>query len=311
MTAPTAVTDATGVIDVLETGEAVPRVETFVPEPTKRTGRVSAGSIARRGVKLFLLTIVAFLVFANWASGLVQARTQLGLQHRFHSELASNLAPIGGAIPRGAPVAVLQSSAIGLDQVVVEGSRSTQLRAGPGHVVGSPLPGQPGNAVIAGRRTMYRGPFGRIGSLQPGDRIRVTTGQGVSHYVVTDVRHLTPGDGSFVQDRGDDRLTLFTSASSWNADGRLVVTAELDGEAFAATELLRRLDADGLGLTGERDNATNLLVWLELLAGAALLTAFFASRWSRSRTWLVCAPVLALLCWMFFESAARVLPATL
>ena len=133
----------------------------------------------------------------------------------------------------------------------------------------------------------------------------------MSHYVVTDVRHLTPGDGSFVQDQGDDRLTLFTSASSWSTDGRLVVTAELDGQPFAPTELQRRLDADGLGLTGERDTATNLLAWLELLAGAALLTAFFASRWSRARTWLVCAPVIALLLWMFFESAARVLPATL
>ena len=128
--------------------------------------------------------------------------------------------------------------------------------------------------VIAGRRTMYRGPFRRIGSLERGDRIRVTTGQGVAHYVVTDVRSLAPGDGSFVQNQDDDRLTLFTSASPWSADGRLVVTAKLDGEPFAATELQRRLDADGLGLTGERDTATNLLVWLELLAGAALLTAY-------------------------------------
>jgi sortase A len=260
---------------------------------------------------LFLLTVVGFIVFALLLSGLMQARSQLGLQARFHNELESNRAPIGGAIPKGAPVAVLQSDAIGLDQVVVEGSRSSELRAGPGHVVGSPLPGQPGNAVIAGRRTMYRGPFRRIGSLQPGNRIRVTTGQGVAHYVVTDVRELTPGDGSFVQDQGDDRLTLFTSASPWSADGRLVVTAQLDGEPFAPTELQRRLDADGLGLTGERGAATNLLVWLEMLAGAALLTAYFASRWSRARTWLVCAPVLALLCWMFFDSAARVLPATL
>jgi sortase A len=311
MTAPTTVTGVADVIDAPAPSEDTPRVEAPAPEPAKTSTRVSAGTIARRGTQLFLLALVAFLGFAFLLSGLVQARSQLGLQHRFHNELESNLAPIGGAIPKGAPVAVLQSYAIGLDQVVVEGSRSSQLRAGPGHVVGSPLPGQPGNAVIAGRRTMYRGPFRRIGSLEEGDRIRVTTGQGVSHYVVTDVSRLTPGDGSFVQDQGDDRLTLFTSSSSWSADGRLVVTAKLDGEPFAATELQRRLDADGLGLTGERNAATNLLVWLELLAGATLLTAFFASRWSRTRTWLVCAPVIALLLWMFFESAVRVLPAML
>jgi len=244
-------------------------------------------------------------------SGLSQARSQIGLQRRFRNELSSNLAPIGGAIPKGAPVAIIQSPSIGLDEVVVEGSRSGQLRLGPGHVVGSSLPGQPGNAVIAGRRTLYRGPFHRIGSLERGDRIVVTTGQGVSHYDVTGVAHLSVSDGSFVQDHGDNRLTLFTSDSPWSADGRLVVSAALVGKPFAATALQRHLDADGLGLTGERDAAPNLLVWLELLAGAGLLTAFAATRWSRSRTWLVFAPVLALLLWQFFESAARLLPATL
>jgi sortase A len=308
VTAPTTIADA---IDARAVSDDGPRVELAAAAPAKKSSRISASTIARRGVQLFLLTFLAFLVFAFVLSGLVQGRSQLGLQERFHTELESNLAPIGGAIPKGAPVAVLQSDAIGLDQVVVEGSRSSQLRSGPGHVVGTPLPGQPGNVVIAGRRTMYRGPFHRIESLERGNRIRVTTGQGVAHYVVTDVRSLAPGDGSFVQNQNDNRLTLFTSASPWRADGRLVVTAKLDGEPFAATELQRRLDADGLGLTGERDTATNLLVWLELLAGAALLTAYLASRWSRSRTWLVCAPVLALLLWMFFESAARVLPATL
>jgi sortase A len=290
--------------------EEIPRIEAIDPGPATKAERLPAG-IARRGTTLFLLVVAAFVVFAFWLSGLVQARSQIGLQHRFRTELASNLTPIGGAIPKGAPVAVVQSDAIGLDQVVVEGSRSTQLREGPGHVVGSSLPGQPGNAVIAGRRTLYGGAFRHLDSLESGDRISVTTGQGVSHYVVTDVRRLSPGDGSFVQDHGDNRLTLFTSASSWSNDGRLVVSAELDGNPFAPVAMQRSLDADGLGLTGERDAAPNLLVWLELLAGAALLTAFLASRWSRTRVWLVCAPVIALLLWCFFESVTRLLPATL
>jgi len=310
MTANTTLTDPVDEVEAPHAVDDPPTVDEIAPEPRTNPERAPAG-IARGGVQLFLLTVAAFGVFAFLLSGFVQARSQLGLQHRFRTELESNLAPIGGAIPKGAALAVLQIRAIGLDQVVVEGSRSTQLREGPGHVIGSPLPGQPGNAVIAGRRTLYRGPFRRLGSLHPGNRIRVTTGQGVAHYVVTDVQRLTPGDGSFVQDNGQDRLTLFTSASSWSSDGRLVVTAKLDGKAFAATELVRRLDADGLGLTGQRDAAPNLLVWLELLAGAALLTAYFASRWSRARTWLVCAPVIALLLWLFFESATRILPATL
>lgn len=298
-------------IDIGERDEPAEIVVVGAEEP-KRTGTgIPAGTIAWRGVTIFSLVVVAFVVFALVLSGLVQARQQIGLQHRFTNELGSNFAPIGGVIPKGVPVAVLQIPAIGLDQVVVEGSRSSQLRKGPGHVVGTPLPGQPGNAVIAGRRTLYRGPFHRIDSVHGGDTVRVTTGQGSATYKVSTVATLSPGDGSFVQEQSDSRLTLFTTGSPWSADGRVVVTAKLQGKPYAATQLQRTLDADGLGLTGERDAAPNLLVWLELLAGAALFTAFLASRWSRSRTWLLCAPVLALLLWLFFESATRLLPATL
>jgi sortase A len=310
MTANTTLRPAVDEVDAPEHADA-PDIAIVPPPPTGKPDGVSVGTIVWRGITVFLATVVAFLVFALVLSGLVQAREQIGLQHRFTNELGSNLAPIGGVIPKGAPVAVIQIPAIGLDQVVVEGSRSSQLRMGPGHVVGTSLPGQPGNAVIAGRRTLYRGPFHRLGSLHQGDTIRVTTGQGNATYKVADVGTRSPGDGSFVQDQRDNRLTLFTSGSPWSADGRLVVSATLQGKPYAATQLQRTLDADGLGLTGERDAAPNLLVWLELLAGAALLAAFLSSRWSRSRTWLLCAPVLALLLWFFFESATRLLPATL
>ena len=76
-------------------------------------------------------------------------------------------------------------------------------------------------------------------------------------------------------DHGDNRLTLFTE--------RVILDQRRSGGRVGQArrqavrrrrELQRRLDADGLGLTGERDAAPNLLVWLELLAGAALVTAY-------------------------------------
>jgi sortase A len=269
------------------------------------------GTIARNGMRVLAVAAVAFLVFALWLSGLAHARSQVGLQRRFRSELSNNSAPVGGAIPTGAPIAIVQIPSIGLTEAVVQGSRSGQLRAGPGHVVGTPLPGQPGNAVVAGRRTLYGGPFGHLGSLHAGDRIHMTTGEGNTTYRVTSVTDLGASDGSFVQEQGDNRLTLFTTDSPWTASGRLVVTAKLVGNPFPPTDTQHALDADGLGLTGERDGAPNMLVWLELLAGAALLAAYAASRWSRPRVWLVFAPLLAMTMWLFFESFVRLLPATL
>jgi hypothetical protein len=41
------------------------------------------------------------------------------------------------------------------------------------------------------------------------------------------------------------------------------------------------------------------------------MTVFAATRWSTMTTWVVFTPVLALALWLFFENAARLLPATL
>ncbi len=300
--------------DAATADEAVaPRVASTEPGPAtvEARPRIPIGAVARRGLNIFAAVVIVFVLFGLFLSGLPHARSQVGLQHKFRSQLASNSAPVGGAIPMGAPIADISAKTIGLHEVAVEGSRSSQLREGPGHVVGSPLPGQPGNAVLAGRRTMYGGPFARLGDLRRGDLIRVTTGEGIATYSVVAAARLAVADGSFVQNHGDNRLTLFTSSSTWNANGRLVVWARLRGLPLPPTKLTNTLDADGLGLTGQRDAAPYMLVWLELLAATALFAAYAASRWSNTRVWLVFAPALALAAWLFFESFGRLLPATL
>lgn len=274
------------------------------PRPAIRT-------ILSQSARAVAITVIAFVVFVVSLSGLVHARRQVGLQRRFRAELAVNGAPVSGDIPTGAPVAILQIPRIGLDEVVVEGSRSTQLVNGPGHLVGTPLPGQPGNSVLGGRRTAYGGPFGRLGSLHAGDPIRVTTGEGNVTYRVTGVANLVGTDASFVQYRNDDRLTLFTANSTWDPTGRLVVTAALDGRPLPATDRTAEIDASALGLSGDRSAAPNVHGWLELLAAAALGAAYAAARWSRARTWLFFSPVLVLLVWQLFQSLMRLLPGTI
>jgi len=286
-------------------------IEPDPPETPPKERSIPAGTIVRRGLQVFALAVVAFMIFALWLSGLAHARSQTGLQRKFRTELANNAAPVGGAIPTGSPVATLTIHQIGLTQTVVEGSRASQLRAGPGHVTGTPLPGQPGNAVIAGRRTLYGGPFHHLASLRPGDPIHVTTGEGTSTYRVTHIATLAAHDGTFVQEQGDNRLTLFTTDSPWNANGRLVVTATLTGNPYPPTNTQHALDPDGLGLTGERSAAPYLLVWLELLAVTALTSAYATTRWSPPRVWLVFAPILTVMIWLSFESFVRLLPATL
>jgi LPXTG-site transpeptidase (sortase) family protein len=280
-----------------------------VEKPEARPNVVA--TIVRRGLLLFVGTILAFLAFALWFSGLSHARSQVGLQRRFRTELAQLSAPVSGVIPPGSPVAILRVPSIGVNEVVVQGARSTQLRAGPGHVVGSPLPGQPGNAVIAGRRMLYGGPFKHLGSLERGDRIAVVTGQGDATYRVIDVKVYGATHGSVFSDHGDNRLTLFTADPPLRGSRRLVVTAKLVERPYAATDLSTTLDPEGLGLTGERGAIAVVLVWLELLVALALLAVFALKRWSRWATWVVFVPALALVVWLFFEHAVQLLPATL
>ena len=151
----------------------------------------------RLGVSQVLL---AFSFLLTWAllylfvlSGLEQGHTQSALYDQLRSELAEGTAPTAAPIPLGSPVALLSMPDIGVnDLVVVEGSRSTQLQDGPGHVLGSVLPGQQGVSVIAGRSLSFGAPFERIGELAAGDKITVTTGQGVFVYDVLGPR--TKGD---------------------------------------------------------------------------------------------------------------------
>jgi sortase A len=67
---------------------------------------------------------------------------------------------------------------------VVSGVRVSDLKSGAGHMPDTPLPGQPGNAVISGHRTTYGQPFHELDSLTSGDRIEVETALGTHVYAV-------------------------------------------------------------------------------------------------------------------------------
>ena len=140
---------------------------------------------------------------------------------------------------RGSAIARMQIPSINVDKTVVEGVRVSDLRKGPGHYPTTPMPGQAGNAAIAGHRTTYGAPFGDIDQLIPGDQIIVTTIQGEFTYEV--VAH-GDGHGHLIvpptalevldQDFRDhpNRLTLTACHPKGSARQRIIVVAELAGD---------------------------------------------------------------------------------
>ena len=131
---------------------------------------------------------------------------------------------------RDDPIALLEIPAIGVDEVVVEGTRTADLRNGPGHFPESPLPGQLGNSAIAGHRTTYGAPFYRVDELRSGDPIIVTTLTGRYVYEVTEVFVISADDyGSAVptNDRTAATLTLISCHPRYTARQRIIVRASL------------------------------------------------------------------------------------
>jgi len=195
---------------------------------------------------------------------------------------------------------------------VVEGTDSEALEKGPGHLRTSPMPGQPGNAVVAGRRTTYGAPFRRLDRMMRGDKIKVTTRQGRATYTVQRVVRVSPGEPDVLEAGGKDRLTLVTSDPAYRASRRLAVVALLKTPpqpSTAGRPNQRRADEDGL--RGEAVAVGELEAWLLLLLIGAVVTALLYQRWARWPTWLLTTPVLGALVFLVFDSFGRLLPSTL
>ncbi len=149
-------------------------------------------------------------------------------------ELAAELLP-----KQGEPLGYIRIPTIGLERAIVEGVGRDDLRKGPGHYSNTPLPGQAGNAAIAGHRTTYGQPFYDLDKLDPGDMIEVETLQGTFYYEV--MPQTAPDGGTaghfivdptqvdIINDFGDNRITLTACHPKRSARQRIVVTALMVG----------------------------------------------------------------------------------
>lgn len=140
---------------------------------------------------------------------------------------------------QGEAAARITIPAIGVDEIIVAGIGVDDLRKGPGLYDFAPLPGQPGNAAIAGHRTTYGAPFHRLDELQPDDEIIVQTLQGTFTYRVFahdgedgQVGHfiVPPTAVEVLDDHGDNRITLTACHPKYSSRQRIIVQAGLVGE---------------------------------------------------------------------------------
>jgi sortase A len=131
----------------------------------------------------------------------------------------------------GRPLGELRIPRIDAHFVVVQGTGAASLRRGPGHYLGTALPGQAGTVGIAGHRTTYGAPFRHLDALRRGDAITVKMPYGSFVYRVEGTRIVTPGDVTSLRDAGRQRLVLTACHPLYSAAKRLVVLARLERSA--------------------------------------------------------------------------------
>lgn len=210
--------------------------------PRRRSGRRALGVLtilmAFAGVALLSYPLVTDF----WAK-----QRQNTLEKQFESEKVIDAykrrdIAVGGALTR---LRIRKfggcSSCKPINVIVVEGTTGNALRAGAGHYINTPLPGERGNVGIAGHRTGFGEPFRHLDALRPGDEITMETPVGNFTYEVVApfeghgnpwVTH--PRDFSVIAPTQEATLTLTTCDPPHTSLKRLIVRAKLIRSTVAA-----------------------------------------------------------------------------
>lgn len=124
------------------------------------------------------------------------------------------------------PIARLNIPAHGKPLFALAGSSDAIIAFGPGHLVQSAYPGQPGNSVFVGHKDTH---FAILESIQPGELIEVQTLHGTTLYQVNSVRIAHESQVWTVENTVATALTLITcypfDALTAGTELRYVVTA--------------------------------------------------------------------------------------
>ena len=312
--------------------------------------------------------VLLFVAYQLWGTNLAEARSQRSLKKDFLASLTSPTTTAGRPAPtttvtaapgstlppttpappntaappppQGAAVAIIRIPRIGVEKAVVEGVDVDDLKKGPGHYPGTPMPGQPGNAAIAGHRTTYGAPFNRVDELEPGDPILVTTRQGRFRYETMETKIVAPSDVFVLDPTPDNRLTLTSCHPKYSARQRIVVIARLVGEAAEAPppppttttapgappttlagEVTSTTEDDPVvatapeeldaGLSGGGAANGPAILWGAAAAAVFLATWALSRLWRRWPAYLLGTPVFLVVLFVFFENVSRLLPANI
>jgi len=191
--------------------------------------------------------VLLFVVYEVWVTDVASDRAQEHVAEELREEWDGPAQVQPRVEPDfGEAFAFLHIPRFGADyaRAVVEGTDPEELEQGPGHYVGSAMPGQQGNFAVAGHRVGRGSPFLDLDKLERGDAVVVETADSWHVYRVTTTEIVDPGQTSVVAPTPGGPLdgpatgaflTMTTCNPKFSDRERLVVHAELESSTTKAT----------------------------------------------------------------------------
>ena len=166
-----------------------------------------------------LLGYCGFVAVDTWV---FQERESGNLEHM----LEATAAPRSPGVAARGLIGRVEIPRLGLSAMVIEGDDAKTLRRAVGHIPGTPMPGQQGNAALTGHRDTF---FRPLRNVRENDIIEMTTLEGQFRYRVVSTRVVSPDDLSVLNPGTGEILTLVTCYPFYfvgAAPDRFIVRAE-------------------------------------------------------------------------------------
>ncbi len=128
----------------------------------------------------------------------------------------------------GEAIGSIEIPKFGLVRYVFEGVQLPTLDRGPGHWPGTAMPGEVGNAVMAGHRTSQNADFADLNRLRRGDEVIFNLGGARHVYTVRKTEIVAPQSLWIIDQTRNATATLFACHPKGSVSQRIVVRLRLE-----------------------------------------------------------------------------------
>lgn len=155
-------------------------------------------------------------------------KRRISRKRKSEARLTSLADSFSRRVGEGKPLGEISIPKIGMKQVMVQGTKPTTLRQGPGHYTGTTLPGQDGTVGIAGHRSTYSAPFKKLNELKKGDEVFVKLPYGLFTYRIEGTKIISPDNIGAFRRAGYNRLMMTACHPIFSDRQRIIAFGRLE-----------------------------------------------------------------------------------